>query len=212
MNKNQFLTELNQYLTFLTSEERAEVIAGYTAKFDAVCSDGEAALILELGTPTMIAIDLKRQKEAGKAIIQNPQPPDADIGEAIESQCGEAEEPAEADTAEESAPSVFSEPARKGSKSILSIIGCSLLSLIIGVFCLAIAGVGVYLVVSMGNLLLTGLQSLYQITNALLLFGGGLIAGALGLLVIWFALWSAISLIARLFKPAARTAAEGYKE
>ncbi|NLV85991.1 MAG: DUF1700 domain-containing protein, partial [Clostridiales bacterium] len=65
MNKNQFLIELNQYLTFLSPAERTEIISSYTAKFDSVSEEGEAALILNLGTPTKIAIDLKRQKESG---------------------------------------------------------------------------------------------------------------------------------------------------
>ncbi|NLV87477.1 MAG: hypothetical protein GX025_09745, partial [Clostridiales bacterium] len=82
-------------------------------------------------------------------------------------------------------------------------IGSGLIALVVSVFFLALVGVGIYFVVIMGNLLLTGLQSLSSSTNALLLFGCGLVAGAFGIVLIWLAIWSAIKLIARLFRKAA---------
>ncbi len=211
MNKNQFLTELNQYLTFLTPAERTEVISGYTAKFEEAGAVGEAALILELGTPMVIAIDLKRQIESGKKVVEAP--PQKESQNEVSEQETDAPEAeffdfTDEEAAEEVEEAALGEPAvtpaeaesPKTKSNVMSIIGRSLLSIIIGIVCLAIAGIGVYLVVIMGNLLVTGLQIISQTTNALLMFGGGLIAGALGLLVVWFALWSAISLIVKLFK------------
>lgn len=225
MNKNQFLSELTQYLTFLSPTERAEVISGFSTRFDAVGEAGEAALILELGTPMVIAIDLKRQMEAGKKIVEAPAKVPVDEAPPATAELNETEffdfteeaapeKPAEAADAppDETAAEEISEPAAKScdtkteapKRSVLSIIGRSLLSILVGIFCLAFCVVGIYLVVIMGNLVVTGLQNISQTTNALLLFGGGLIAGAMGLLVIWFALWSAISLIVKLFKDSSK--------
>ncbi len=68
MNRQQFLAELSQYLTFFSPEERANVIAAYNEKFDAAGQENEYSLIAELGTPMMTAIDLKRRMESGEKI------------------------------------------------------------------------------------------------------------------------------------------------
>ena len=44
MNRQQFLSELNQYLSVFSAAERESVISYYSAKFDAAGADGEAAL------------------------------------------------------------------------------------------------------------------------------------------------------------------------
>lgn len=214
MNKNQFLIELNQYLTFLSPAERTEIISGYTAKFDSVSEEGEAALILSLGTPTKIAIDLKRQKESGvefappakEAEEENePATPAPEAGNAVSEPEPKLEPEAEGEGASlqeaESQPEAEAEIAKK--RGLPASIGSGLIALVVSVFFLALVGVGIYFVVIMGNLLLTGLQSLSSSTNALLLFGCGLVAGAFGIVLIWLAIWSAIKLIARLFRKAA---------
>ena len=91
-------------------------------------------------------------------------------------------------------------PTRKVSVS--GIIGATLLSIIIIAVFLAVAAVGVALLVAMSYLLLTGLKNLLYITDALLLFGGGLVCAGFGLLIVWFAVSSAIGLISRLFRRA----------
>lgn len=212
MNKNQFLIELNQYLTFLSPAERTEIISGYTAKFDSVPEEEEAAFILSLGTPTKIAIDLKRQKESGvefapavKETEEKKEPV-----EAVSEAAAPAPEPepefkpeAENDSPDEAVQEPEAEGEAVKKRSIPASIGAFLLALLASVFFLALVGVGIYFFAIMANLLMTGLQSLSSSTNALLLFGCGLVAGALGLLLIWLAIWSAIKLIARLFRKTA---------
>ena len=66
MNRQQFLAELNQYLTFFSPEERAKILSDYTGKFEAAGEASEAALLLEFGTPMIVAIELKRRKESGE--------------------------------------------------------------------------------------------------------------------------------------------------
>ena len=80
MNRQQFLAELNQYLTFFSPEERASIIAAYNERFDTEGPENEFALIAELGTPMMTAIDLKRRMEAGEkiALACEPEVPEAE--------------------------------------------------------------------------------------------------------------------------------------
>lgn len=92
-----------------------------------------------------------------------------------------------------------------GAKLIFSLIGASLLSLVIAAFFLGLAAVGGGFLVAMSHLMIAGLKNLQYLTNALLLFGGGLASLALGLVIVWFSVWSAISLIRRLFDAARRT-------
>lgn len=246
MNRQQFLAELNQYLTFFSPEERASIIASYNDRFDSAGQDNEHSLIAELGTPMMTAIDLKRRMEAGEKIsftveLEAAQPEilpeysveteteatlDA-IAEIQETTSEEAEpvqpeevpsivseEPPEK-APEEAPPKPKAEPRKldtptkphEQSKpprkiSVGGLIGASLLSLVITIVFLAVAAVGIILLVAMSYLLLTGLKNLLYITDALLLFGGGLVCAGLGLLIIWFAVSSAISLVSGLFRKA----------
>ena len=244
MNRQQFLAELNQYLTFFSSEERASIIAAYNYRFDTEGPENESALIAELGTPMMTAIDLKRRMEAGEkiALACEPEAPEAEalseysveteaevsldaIAEAQETAPAEleSEEPTVSD--EETSEETPTEPVfeaqqdeepveyfekRKPSRkvSVGGIIGATLLSLVIIAVFLAVAAVGVALLVAMSYLLLTGLKNLLYITDALLLFGGGLVCAGLGLLIVWFAVSSAIGLISRLFRKAIGAASD----
>lgn len=92
-----------------------------------------------------------------------------------------------------------------GAKLIFALIGASLLSLFIAAFFLGLAAVGGGFLVATSHLMIAGLKNLQYLTNALLLFGGGLAALALGLVIVWFSVWSAISLIQRLFGAVRRT-------
>ena len=242
MNRQQFLAELNQYLTFFSPEEKASIIAAYNDKFDSAGSENEYALIAELGTPMMTAIDLKRRMEAGEKISLafEPETPKAEAmpeysvetetEASLEAVAEIQEETPVDDPAElsEDKPAVppaeapkeaFAERPEKPVEyrterqqprkiSVGGIIGTSLLSLIIAAVFLAIAAVGVVLLVATSYLLITGLKSLLYITDALLLFGGGLFCAGLGLLIVWFALSSAIGLISKLFRKAIGAASD----
>jgi uncharacterized membrane protein len=231
MNRQQFLAELNQYLTFFSPEERANVIAAYNQRFDTAGPDCEAALIAELDTPMRTAIDLKRRLEAGEKIsfAENcacGEKPEEDPLSAYNVET-ETEETLNADTAEapteaeataeasaeavpEATPETKAAPSDEGVKKpsggkfIFALIGSALLSVVIAAFFLVIAAMGVGLLVAMSYLMIAGFQSFVYLTDALLLFGGGLVCLGLGLLIIWFALWAAIRLIVGLFQSASR--------
>lgn len=225
MNRQQFLAELTQYLTFFSSEERANVIASYNQRFDDAGPDCEAALIAELDTPMRTAIDLKRRLEAGEKISfaescacgEKPEEDplsaysvETETEETLNADAEEAAEAAETAAPAESAPEADAAPpdggAEKpsGGKFIFALFGSALLSVVIAAFFLAIAGAGVGLLVAMSYLMMAGFQSFVYLTDALLLFGGGLVCFGLGLTIIWFALWSAIRLISGLFQRASR--------
>jgi len=260
MNRQQFLAELNQYLTFFSPEERVRVVSAYNEKFDSAGLENEFALIAELGTPMKTAIDLKRRMESGEKIALAADPeareeaapseynvetePEETLNATSEAQEAVAEDlpvasqeaaseelpvvpqetvaetvsevPSEVapeipvyEAPQKEKPSEYYEENKTSRKiSVGGIIGATLLSIVIVAVCLVVAAVGVIFLVGMSYLLLTGLKNLLYITDALLLFGGGLVCAGLGLLIIWFAVWAAISLISKLFRSAIRTGSD----
>ena len=222
MNKQQFLVELSQYLTFFSPEEKTRIIAAYNEKFDSAGPEREAELLALLGTPMMAAIDMKRRMESGEKITFGEETPcennqdealseysvETETEETLNNENTEAsDEPNEDVTNEEplSEPEQTSPPESsktKGAKFVFAVIGSSLISLLIAAFFLVIASIGAGLLVSTCYLFIAGLKNLIYLTDALLLFGGGLVCAGLGLIIIWFAVWSAISLISKLFRNA----------
>lgn len=69
MKRKQFFAELNQYLSFLSPEDTAEILDIYNKMFDDAGEEGEEALMISLGTPMMITINLKRRLESGKPLM-----------------------------------------------------------------------------------------------------------------------------------------------
>ncbi|MEA4896317.1 MAG: hypothetical protein VB064_13815 [Oscillospiraceae bacterium] len=232
MNRQQFLVELYQYLTFFSPEEKEKVIAAYNRKFEAVGPEFEEVLLAKLGTPMMTAIELKRRMEAGEKLSFDEEAPceekpdenlsdysvETETEETLDienknaiSEPAEAEEALEAEEPEE--PSPQREPAApplrdsrpRGAKFVFAILGASLISLLIAAFFLIIAAIGAGLLVSMCYLIIAGLKSLVYLTDALLLFGGGLLCAGFGIIIVWFAVWSAVSLISKLFRNACGT-------
>lgn len=283
MNKNQFLAELSQYLTFATAEERQSLMRYYDSMFSGTLPEDEAKLILELDTPMKTAINLRRRKDSGEDLrligesAQVAEAPAVDEAPVVETPVAETpvvETPAAetpvvetpvveapvvdtpavetpvvetpvvetpvvetpvvetpvAETPVAEAP-VVETPEYENSEIDISykeldydeliseenpeyrdtlrrpavtvgyvfkLIGVILLGIIIAAACLPIAAVGVFLLASMGNLIIAGLSSLYYTTDALLLFGGGLMLGAPGIIVVWLALWIAVKLISKL--------------
>ena len=222
MNRQQFLAELYQYLTFFSPEEKAKIISAYDEKFEAAGPELESALLATLGTPMMTAIDLKRRMESGEKMTFGEETsceekPDEELSEySVETETEETLNIENSETAEASAedapveepvsepepPSQAERTKPRGAKFVFAILGASLISLLIAAFFLVIAAIGAGLLVAMCYLLIAGLKSLVYLTDALLLFGGGLVCAGLGLIIIWFAVWSAISLISKLFRSA----------
>lgn len=77
MNRQQFVAELSQYLTFVSPEQRNEIIAYYSDRLDQAGPQGEADALAEIGTPMSVAITLKRRLEANELLIPK--------GESVES-------------------------------------------------------------------------------------------------------------------------------
>lgn len=313
MSRDQFLAELTQYLTFVSPADRSRLVSAFAEKFDSVGTAGEAALIMELGTPMSIAIALKRRKEAGELILSDapaeeaelppeeppprqdeaavPEPPveetalpeeseeaptaeapaveesvieenaaeeaplfeapstnapveedprpeeiltteadepdipaeeplstddlvnrilaeEAQGADTIAVEFHEEESPAEEDFAEE-IPAISSagaarqieipKPEPRKKLSAPAAFGASLLSILISAAMLVFAALGGYLLDLMVNFIIGALQTLSTTTDALWMFAIGFVLGALGLLILWFSVWVAISLIHRLF-------------
>lgn len=236
MNRPQFLAELNQYLTFFTPEERTALMAIYTRRFDDAGEDGEGSVLVELGTPMRVAIDLKRRQEAGDSFeeifasvtgteyaeapaynvetdtpetLSDEQTTAAGTGAQAGTETDSEESSAvPADTAAETAAEnegqradgIFApeKPAPR-KKSIPGIIGAALLSIVLVAIFLCVAAAGALCITAAGYFIMAGLKSLLALTDALFLFAGGLVLGGSGLLIIWFAIWAAISLIKKLF-------------
>lgn len=217
MNRQQFLTELTQYLTFFSPADRSAIISEFGEKFDAVGAQGEAALIAELGTPMKCAIDLKRRKESGEKVtfssvnievtsdgFMERYSVETETYESIMSH-DSIENVLESEAEDILEPEVLL-PRKKASpaKHVFALIGSTLLSILIAALFLSIAAAGVMFIVAMCYLLLAGLQSLHYLNDALLLFGGGLVLGGAGLIIFWFGLWCTISLISSLFRSAGK--------
>lgn len=231
MNRPQFLAELNQYLTFFTPDERTALMAVYTRRFDAAGGDGEGGVLVELGTPMRVAIDLKRRQEAGDSFeeifasvtgTEFAEAPNYSVETEVSGACGEesgevtdegeasavpadtaAETEAQnaADAALENAEpvSTVAPKSTPRKKSVVGIIGAAILSIILAAFFLCVAAVGALCITAAGYFIMAGLKTLLTLTDALYLFAGGLVLGGVGVLVIWFAIWAAISLIKKLF-------------
>ena len=60
MNRQRFIAELTQLLSFMAEHDRAAFLKQLNAKFDEVGPEGEAGLITRLGTPTALAIKVSR--------------------------------------------------------------------------------------------------------------------------------------------------------
>ena len=250
MNRPQFLAELNQYLTFFTPEERTALMAVYTRRFDDAGEGGEGSVLVELGTPMRVAIDLKRRQEAGDSFeeifasvtgteyaeapaynVETDTPetlsdeqaaaaktgaqagPESDSEEssavpadtAAETAAGDEEQQEEDEDTDIFAP----KKSVPHKKSIPGIIGATLLSIVLVAVFLCIAAAGALFITAGGYFIMAGLKSLLTLTDALFLFAGGLVLGGAGLLIIWFAIWAAISLITKLFRAACGTDGQG---
>ena len=225
MNKPQFLAELNQYLTFFTPDERAAVMASYMQRFDDAGEGGEAALIEELGTPMRVAIDLKRRQEAGdsfddlfgaataappdyrvetetpETLAEEDLPPAASGPEGAGETADEGDGTAPATEAAEAAPESAKAPAPAAPAKLSAgrIVAGVVLSVVVVAVFLCVAAAGALGLTAAGYFVMAGFSSLRMLTDALFLFAGGLVLGGAGLLIVWFAVWAAISLVSKLF-------------
>lgn len=283
MSRQQFIAELTQYLTFVTPREKEYIVSALSARFDEAGPQGEASLLMELGTPMSIAIALKRRKESGESIcpdapqeapvpqqeapapeapapesrtedapraetpeeeplpqetvidipaVEPTPPPSAEetlvkellaegevvieevIAEEIRAEDPDvdrlpAEEPPDNPEAD-AIPAISSSgaahviepppppPAKKLSPA--GAVGASLLSVLIALVMLALAAAGAYCAYAGFTIILAGLGTMSILTDALWLFAAGFGLAALGILILWFAVWTAASLIRRLFK------------
>lgn len=256
MSRQQFLAELNQYLTFVGPEQRNDIIEYFTEKLEQVGPEHEAEALSEIGTPMSVAITLKRRLEAQESLIPEhytrhspkplkfdpetetkkgeaepsqaeaypgttepmvPQEPEQEEEEAREPELTAEVEPdtvsaesipeAEIDTPdpEESASKekIPPEPQierRSGFGRALAAIGITILSIVIIAFFTGIAAYGVLVCKSAMEIIISGVNAIGYLVNALMIISGGAIILAAGLLVTWFAVWAAISLICAMVR------------
>lgn len=95
-----------------------------------------------------------------------------------------------------------------GSKKVFAAIGSVLLSLVVCAFFVALGAVGMLLIITMGDLLITGFGLFYRLADALLAIGLGLVTGAVGIVIVWFCVWAGVTLTEKL----TRWMHEGEKE
>jgi uncharacterized membrane protein len=71
MTKNEFMNELEQLLSDISSEERSEALKYYSDYFEDAGPDREQAIVSELGTPARVAASIKADLIAGEQEVKN---------------------------------------------------------------------------------------------------------------------------------------------
>lgn len=69
MTRQQFGVELRQYLTFVSPEQREQIVAYYDSLLEQVGPEGEFELFKQIGTPMTVAIAMKRHLEANEPLL-----------------------------------------------------------------------------------------------------------------------------------------------
>ncbi len=251
MNRQRFIAELTQLLSFMAEHDRAAFLKQLNAKFDEVGPEGEAGLIARLGTPTALAIKASRsytptaapakaepeeaekpaqepeentsqepgpeqeretEREPSSGEEQNPEPgPEAETAREPERK-EEAETEAKAETAkpalselfggENPAPEIKPEQEKdkkascgRGALITLTVAGGIML------LCVLLAVCAVVFVPGAGGLcaaavsVLAGLWASPVFTDALFLFGIAAIALALGVFLLFLAVWLIVAVV-----------------
>lgn len=85
-----------------------------------------------------------------------------------------------------------------GGKRVAAAIGSVLLSVLVCLVFVGIGTVGMLLIISMGDMIITGFGLFYRIADALLTIGIGLLGGAVGIVLVWFCVWCAVTLTGKL--------------
>lgn len=234
MNKQRFIAELAQLLSFMTEHDRAAFLKKLSAKFEEAGPEGEAALIAQLGTPTAMAIKVSRSykptpapgpeevpaenaetagtDEGGDtAPPQEPLPeqeqsaaPEAEACEAAPEQPEAPEKPAlsELFSGGEPAPEIKRETendirAVRARRALCALtlaggitLGCLLLAL-----CAVVLVPGAGCMCVSAFFALAGLWAAPVLTDALFLFGIAAIALAVGIFLLFLAIWLMTAII-----------------
>ena len=66
MNKQQFITELSQYLNFASLEEQSAILSYYKNLLETASEEEESEILSQLGTPMKLALCLRRRKDSGE--------------------------------------------------------------------------------------------------------------------------------------------------
>lgn len=249
MNKQRFIAELTQLLSFMEEHDRAEFLRQLNERFDEAGPEGEAELISRLGTPTAMAIkashdytptpppepaqeeepaaqeaaeETDKAGEAEKTQAEEdapdaeedsraePEPGKAEAADgetetdAEEAQAGQAaaeapeeEKPTLSDLfggqgAEAPVPPVQEEKKdRRARRSLvtLTIFGGIMLLCLLLALCAVVISPGLCAVGGAVFAFLAGLWASPVFTDALFLFGIAAIALAVGLLLLFLAVW-----------------------
>ena len=76
MNKQRYLAELRRLLVFMTEADKDAAVERFSLLFDAAGTEGEQALVDELGSPTKAAIGMSRKYAPGKVEVVLPPLPE----------------------------------------------------------------------------------------------------------------------------------------
>ncbi len=244
MNKQRFLAELAQLLSFMAEHDRAAFLKQLNAKFDEAGPDGEAALIAQLGTPTALAINMSRsytptaapenedtgEPEQTAAEAGSEEAEEQKTEQDTEEEKKEPEQPAETESRKETEQPAVKEPEPeteaekptlsdlfggenpaleadpepekdvkasrgRGALVTLTIAGgimmlCVLLAVCAVIFAPGLGGLGTAVFA-----FLAGLWASPVFTDALFLFGIAAIALALGVFLLFLAIWLIVVIV-----------------
>ena len=210
MNKQRYIAELAQLLSFMTSADRAETLRRYGDMFDAAGEAGAQALIKRIGSPTAAAVRLSRAYAPGH-IVDEMLPDEM----AAEAEAGAGEPQTETlhgtarfiamplDAGEEDG---LPEPTVTVERAMPLWAGIPLFILAVVVIALPLAAVviallpvlaapGAAVLVGAWVAFVGGLWCISYIADAVMLFGVAFIILAVGLFVLFAGLWLAVKLI-----------------
>lgn len=242
MNKQRFIAELAQLLSFMTEHDRAAFLKQLSAKFEEAGPEGEAALIAQFGTPTAMAIKVSRgykptpapgaveaPAENGEAAIapeggenipeedgenaprreplpaqERRSPTEGDAGETAPELPETPEKPALSELfgGGEPAPEIKRETEKdirairaRRALCALTVAGGITLGCLLLVLCAAVLAPGACCACVSAFFALAGLWAAPVLTDALFLFGIAAIALAVGIFLLFLAIWLMTAII-----------------
>lgn len=240
LNKQRFIAELTQLLSFMAEHDRAAFLKQLNAKFDEVGPEGEAALIARLGTPTALAIKASRSytptaapakaepekpeqdaQEPGTEPLEEPEPEQepeqeketqepeeepvsGDEQENVPEPEQEAEKPTLSDLFGGENPALEAKPEQekdvkasrgRGALITLTIAGGIMLLCVLLAVCAVVFAPGAGGLCAAAVSFLAGLWASPVFTDALFLFGIAAIALALGVFLLFLAVWLIVVIV-----------------
>ncbi len=181
MNKEEFLKRLEELLSDISEEERADAIAFYRSYFEDAGIGNEASILEELESPEKVAEVIK--KDLGASEAADVETHEADVrGEKVEAHTEK--------TVLWVILAVLTSPIWITVAAVLAAI---LVAILACVFAVAVSIVAVMAALVITGFVLAGVGIGYLFTKGVAvglgLLGGGLLVLALGVLAVWLVVW-----------------------